>query len=111
MEADFTFRHERAIMEGGGPVILIDRPLWLGHGPRSRGRYWSHLVSDLSEAELHAFAEQLGIPRRGFDRDHYDVPAERFDEAVELGATVVTSREIVRRLVAAGLRRPRPAAR
>ncbi|WP_374535574.1 DUF4031 domain-containing protein [Micromonospora aurantiaca (nom. illeg.)] len=72
-----------------------------------RGRLWSHLISDVSYAELHAFAEMLGAPRRGFDRDHYDVPAERFRTAVWLGATVVPSREIVRLLRDSGLRRPK----
>ncbi|MEV0001204.1 DUF4031 domain-containing protein [Micromonospora sp. NPDC050980] len=72
-----------------------------------RGRLWSHLISDVSYAELHAFAEMLGVPRRGFDRDHYDLPAERFRVALWLGATVVPSREIVRRLRDAGLRRPK----
>ncbi|WBB74207.1 DUF4031 domain-containing protein [Micromonospora sp. WMMD1128] len=72
-----------------------------------RGRLWSHLISDVSYAELHAFAEMLGAPRRGFDRDHYDLPAERFRAAVWLGATVVPSREIVRLLHAGGLRRPK----
>jgi Protein of unknown function (DUF4031) len=83
-------------------VIYIDRPQW-----PSRGRLWSHLVSDVSYAELHAFAEALGAPRRGFDRDHYDVPADRFPQALWLGAREVPSREIVTRLVAAGLRRPK----
>jgi hypothetical protein len=83
-------------------VIYIDHPQW-----PSRGRLWSHLVSDVSFAELHAFAEALGAPRRGFDRDHYDVPASLFGVAVWLGAREVPSREIVRRLVAAGLRRPK----
>ncbi|MDG4804411.1 DUF4031 domain-containing protein [Micromonospora sp. WMMD980] len=72
-----------------------------------RGRLWSHLISDVSYAELHVFAELLGVPRRGFDRDHYDLPAERFPVAVWLGAAVVPSREIVRRLHVAGLRRPK----
>ncbi|WP_343444809.1 DUF4031 domain-containing protein [Micromonospora schwarzwaldensis] len=75
-----------------------------------RGRLWSHLISDVSFAELHAFAELLGAGRRGFDRDHYDLPAERFRVAVWLGATVVPSREIVRLLRDAGLRRPKPRA-
>jgi len=83
-------------------VIYIDRPQW-----PFRGRLWSHLVSDVSYAELHAFAEALGAPRRGFDRDHYDVPASLFAAAVWLGAQEVPSREIVRRLVSAGLRRPK----
>lgn len=81
-------------------MIMIDPPLveW-------RGKRWSHLASDTSYAELHAFARQLGIPERGFDRDHYDVPGEWYDTMIELGATPVSSREIVTRLVAAGLRR------
>jgi len=58
-----------------------------------------------SYAELHAFAREVGIPERGFDRDHYDVPSEWYDRVVALGAEPVTSRELIRRLVGAGLRR------
>jgi Protein of unknown function (DUF4031) len=83
-------------------MIYVDRPTW-----PARGRLWSHLVSDVSYAELHTFAEMLGAPRRGFERDHYDVPDQLFPVAVWLGARVVTSREIVRRLLAAGLRHRR----
>jgi hypothetical protein len=83
-------------------MIYIDPPRW-----PARGRLWSHLVSDRSFAELHAFAEMLGAPRRAFERDHYDLPAERARMAVWLGAAVVPSREIVERLRAAGLRRPK----
>jgi hypothetical protein len=68
---------------------------------------WSHLVSDVSFAELHAFAERLGVPRRAFDRDHYDLPAHRYADAVRAGAVEVGSREVVRLLRAAGLRRPK----
>jgi len=83
-------------------VLYVDPPVWPG-----RGRLWAHLVSDVSYAELHAFAEALGAPRRGFDRDHYDVPAHLVPVAVWLGARTVTSREIVARLLASGLRRRR----
>ncbi|HYF74519.1 MAG TPA: DUF4031 domain-containing protein [Nocardioides sp.] len=81
-------------------MILIDPPNAAGYG-----RLWSHLASDVSFDELHAFAATIGIPARGFDRDHYDVPAERYADVVAAGATPVSSRELVRRLVAAGLRR------
>ena len=81
-------------------MILIDPPNAAGHG-----RLWSHLASDQSYDELHAFAAGVGIPPRGFDRDHYDVPSEWYDEVVAAGAVPVTSRELVSRLVAAGLRR------
>ena len=78
----------------------------------SRGRMWSHLASDTSYDELHAFARDLGIPERGFDRDHYDVPSEWYDQVVDLGVEEVSSRELIRRLLAAGLRRrKRPATR
>jgi len=86
-------------------VLYVDRAVWPG-----RGRLWAHLVSDVSYDELHAFAEMLGAPRRGFDRDHYDLPAERVPAAIWLGATQVTSREIVARLAGAGLRRRKPRA-
>lgn len=80
-------------------TILVDRAVWAW-----RGRRWAHLVSDASYDELHAFAGRLGIPRRAFQGDHYDVPAEYRDAAIELGAEAVDSRELVRRLRASGLR-------
>jgi hypothetical protein len=86
-------------------MILIDPPNAAGHG-----RLWSHLASDESYDELHEFARVLGIPERGFDRDHYDVPAEWYERVVALGAEPVTSRELVSRLVASGLRRRKGAA-
>jgi hypothetical protein len=84
-------------------VILIDPP-----AVERWGRHWSHVASDTSYDELHAFARGLGIPERGFDRDHYDVPSQWYDDVVAAGATAVSSRELVARLVAAGLRRRKP---
>lgn len=81
-------------------TVLIDPPNAAGHG-----RLWSHLASDDSFEELHAFAEGIGFTRRGFDRDHYDVPSDYYDAVIEAGAQPVTSRELVSRLRAAGLRR------
>jgi hypothetical protein len=84
-------------------VILVDPPVWV-----ARGRRWSHLISDESFDELHAFARQLGMPERAFHRDHYDLPESMLVDALEAGAEQVPSRELVRRLRAAGLRRVRP---
>ena len=81
-------------------TIYIDSPDWPGHG-----RLWAHMISDTSYEELHTFAERVGLPRRAFERDHYDVVAERFDDVLAAGAELVSSREIVARLHAAGLRR------
>lgn len=80
-------------------TILIDPPRWPAHG-----RLWSHLVSDSELAELHAFAAAAGIPPRGFDADHYDVPQDRYESLVARGACPVDSRELLARLIASGLR-------
>lgn len=86
-------------------ALLVDPATW----PRY-GRVWCHLVSDVSYAELHAFAASIPLPARAFHADHYDVPADLRDEVLRAGAAPVSARELVRRLRAAGLRRP-PAAR
>jgi len=89
-------------------AVLIDTPVWPW-----RGRRWSHLVSDVSYDELHAFvAAELGIPRRAFQGDHYDIPEDLYDVAVAAGAEPVGARELLARLLAAGLRvrKPRPPA-
>ncbi|MGG7464159.1 MULTISPECIES: DUF4031 domain-containing protein [unclassified Plantibacter] len=80
-------------------TVLIDPPLWPAHD-----RLWSHLVSDRSIDELHAFAERAGVPRRAFDLDHYDVPEERHAALVAAGAEAVDAHELVRRLIGSGLR-------
>ena len=80
-------------------TILVDNAHWPNHG-----RVWCHLVSDSSLDELHAFAFLLGIPERGFDADHYDLPDEMRAAAIALGALPVESRELMRRLRASGLR-------
>ena len=85
-------------------ALMIDPPVWPW-----RGRRWSHLVSDVSYDELHAFVQgELGIPRRAFQGDHYDVPEELHDVAVAAGAQAVGGRELLSRLMAAGLRRKKP---
>ena len=80
-------------------TVLVDDAIW-----PFRGRLWCHLVSDTSYDELHELAQRLGIPRRGFQGDHYDVPAELRDDAIALGAQPVTGRELITRLLASGLR-------
>lgn len=80
-------------------AVMIDPPTTPGHGIT-----WSHLASDTSLDELHTFARSLGIPARGFDGDHYDIPAHRYDDVVAAGAEPVSSRELLARVSAAGLR-------
>ena len=81
-------------------AVLVDTPMWPW-----RGRLWAHLVSDVSYEELHAFAARLGIPREAFQGDHYDVPTDVREQAVALGAHPVDGHELVRRLIASGLRK------
>jgi hypothetical protein len=89
----------------GGPttsiqgVILIDEAVWPAHDT-----LWAHLVSDASYDELHAFAARHGIPRRGFDHDHYDVPESRRADLIAGGAVAVTGLDLARRLERSGLR-------
>lgn len=80
-------------------AILVDHPRWPW-----RGRRWAHLVSDSSYDELHRFAADLGLRRGWFQGDHYDIPAEVRERALAAGAEAVTSRELIERLRAAGLR-------
>ncbi len=80
-------------------MILIDPPVWPAHG-----RLWAHLVSDESLDELHAFAAAAGVPARGFDHDHYDVPESEHARLVKRGAVPVSARELLARLQASGLR-------
>ncbi|WP_025155949.1 DUF4031 domain-containing protein [Leifsonia aquatica] len=80
-------------------TVLIDPPAWPAHG-----MLWSHLVSDASLDELHAFAAAHDVPARAFDQDHYDVPERRYDALVAAGAVAVPGKELVTRLIASGLR-------
>jgi hypothetical protein len=55
-----------------------------------------HLVCvPYSIENLHAMADQLGIRRCWFHRDHYDIPKKKLTE-VENQCIMVSSKEIVR---------------
>lgn len=84
-------------------AILIDS---FYNGARGPFRFWyrrcGHLVSDASLDELHDFAARLGLRREWFHAKsvpHYDLTGEVYDLAIEFGAVLVSSREIVRRAV------------
>lgn len=80
-------------------MIWIDPPVWAAHG-----RLWSHVISDASVEELHAFAARTHLPSRSFEGDHYDVPAERHAELVAAGAEPTSGGDLARRLRDSGLR-------
>jgi len=71
-----------------------------------RGERWAHLMAD-TLPELHALAQQLGIPRRAFQNlpsgVHYDVPAPLREQAIALGAQPIsrhTDRTLMRQVIA-----------
>ena len=59
---------------------------------------WCHMACDEGFEELHAFAALLGIPRRYFQGDHYDLPPHLRERAVQLGAEEVGTRELLLRM-------------
>ncbi|SOC56029.1 DUF4031 domain-containing protein [Ornithinimicrobium cerasi] len=83
-------------------TVLVDPPMWPAHG-----RLWSHVVSDTSLEELHAFARRVGLPERSFEGDHYDAPQERYAELLAGGAVPVGATQLARILRDSGLRFPK----
>lgn len=82
-------------------TILIDAPRW-----PFGGRLWSHMISDISIADLHRFARANLVRYMSFGLDHYDIPDSMLEAMVSAGAIPADSRELVARLRHAGLRRP-----
>lgn len=80
-------------------TVWIDRPVWPRHGTT-----FAHLASDSGVADLHAVAKAAGLHPRSFDGDHYDVPAERWDDAVQAGAQVTSARDLMLALRTSGWR-------
>ena len=82
-------------------VILVDEPRT--YETKLRHKTWSHMVSDTSEEELHAFAAKLGLKREWaqlrpqVSAAHYDITPAKRELALRLGAVAVTSRELARR--------------
>ena len=55
-----------------------------------------HLICEpYSVDNLHRMAEDLGINRCWFHRDHYDIPKRRIEE-IEAKCEIVTSKDIAR---------------
>lgn len=69
------------------------------HPPLYGERFWCHLIAD-SEEELHAFAQRLGMPRRAYQGDHYDLRPEGRAAALAAGAQEMPTREMARRVCA-----------
>lgn len=52
----------------------------------------SHMVGT-TEAELHAMAERIGVARRWYQGDHYDIALSKRALAVQHGAREITARQ------------------
>ncbi len=59
---------------------------------RFRGMQMSHLIAD-TEDELHAMADAIGVERRWYQGDHYDVPLPVRERALRNGAIAITYRQ------------------
>lgn len=51
-----------------------------------------HMIAD-TEAELHAMADLIGVNRKWYQGDHYDIALSKRDIAIELGAIEITWRQ------------------
>lgn len=54
-----------------------------------------HMIAD-SEAELHGMADRIGVARRWYQGDHYDICLASRAKAIAAGAIEITRREAVR---------------
>lgn len=73
-------------------------------GVRMAHKYWCHMTSDVSEQELHEFAQALGLLRAWFQahptHPHYDVTPKKRALALLHGAVEVSSLELLQRCYA-----------
>ena len=78
-------------------MLWLDTPRYRKVGPQLR--LTSHLISNTSLEELHAFAAQLGLPPRAFHdkpgAPHYDLLDGRVPQAVRAGAVAVSTRVLL----------------
>lgn len=63
---------------------------------RFRNMKMSHMIAD-TEAELHAMADAIGLARKHYQGDHYDVSMTMRALAVSIGAKEITMRELARK--------------
>lgn len=53
----------------------------------------SHMIGT-DEQELHEMAAKIGVARKWYQGDHYDVSMTMRQRAIESGATAITMREL-----------------
>jgi Protein of unknown function (DUF4031) len=58
-----------------------------------KGMLMCHMIAD-SEPELHAMAAAIGMQRKSYQRDHYDVSMDMKQLAIQRGAREIGVREL-----------------
>jgi hypothetical protein len=58
-----------------------------------KGMLMCHMIAD-SEQELHAMATAIGMQRKWYQRDHYDISMEMKQLAIQNGAREIGMREL-----------------
>lgn len=53
----------------------------------------SHMIAD-TEDELHAMAARIGVARKWYQGDHYDITQSKRAEAIKAGARAITLRQL-----------------
>ncbi len=53
----------------------------------------SHMIAD-TEDELHRMAIKIGVFKKWYQRDHYDICMSKREHAINLGARAITMREM-----------------
>jgi hypothetical protein len=55
----------------------------------------SHMIAD-TDKELHAMADKIGVARRWYQGDHYDITMTKRELAIKHGAVAITLRELAK---------------
>jgi hypothetical protein len=64
-----------------------------------RGMKMSHMIAD-TEDELHAMADRIGVARRWYQGDHYDICQSKRQLAIQLGAIALNRMQLGRLAIA-----------
>lgn len=73
-------------------TVYVDDMYRLPMG-RFRRMKMSHMMADTDD-DLHAMADRIGVARKWFQGDHYDIAIVKRKLAVEYGAVEITLREM-----------------
>lgn len=73
-------------------TVYVDNMYEFKYGQYGRMKM-SHMIAD-TEDELHAMAAKVGVARRWYQGDHYDICMSKREQAIKLGAIPVCVRTL-----------------